>query len=1215
MKKSFWLALFLIVAIVGQSVGGFALSGDPVYVTGIDADTIDSMAIDPQEWVLQRDMGWKDFEPNPVVDWMDEHNPAGMFNPTGASFGEQEKIIGGLVLVDYLDRPFISGQPRGTDVLGYLMFDEETGDYDMDQGVVKNPVVSVLDFPEKYTQGYQDLPKFWSDYLNDPDFKVTNHGSTIDGYYRESTYGKWAVDIQAYGVYTLPFFEFELMGTYLGEGNFNSFRDIPPSFRYGNPTQASVSSSGTGNGRASGLDGHSREVSKQGRADYPGNLYNLPEGIRGLNRSEPTKYSNFDFFFNLHAGYCTSGSWQPFGVMQFATRQDVTTHLTPGYQEGLVDDLGPMGRLKKVEAFFNTYPEWVPVYAERYVSGWANNTGVWNAARYNANDPDAVARIAEYRETRFWIEILAEYNRCVSEDKLNEFVFKLPKEDYDWADYYHKTTDYVGNAHAKNTRYVSFTSWEGSVGEWSHAQLPPGTSGGNSWGQTGAGKSLPYSTQGENSGVGTFAHEFGHVAGWPDNYGSPWADSRSAGTENWDIMSRGSFGGPYGDLARWAVPGVEGGTVPMVPTFGLKSRGAGPDSSRLNSFYDSGDVKIVSNQALASGTPVVAEIVSSVIPLNTQYNDFGVPRFDPETGKGFYKALRVDFGTGDWADKATLVSNATSNGTAGGGLAAYRTRALQTAVEVVDRAGFTSYAHDSGVLISRVSNLSNGAREVVDSHLYDIDMVDYFSNVKNPHVREGDWTRYVVAHATQQADVLFKAGKSYTDTGYYGSVRDVEPGNNRRSFPTTYTPGFQDGLGGNGKVVYPGSVKKGESQDGRPIVSGDTVNEWRDEPNKLHYYILSNNMNTVLPHGEPDHYDHGQFLSYSVAVRHDNGLPVGGNLVLEETGTFVPAIVGNYAKQTYTLTNTGDATDIVRISLEGTAADGRFQTIQVPGNGGLPSSVNEAGSNYTYNPNNRDIYIDREVPTFYSEQNAVLLNDLYAVGAGETITVDVYVRTVTGDKEDYDLKIIASSETNPDKADTITIMGELQLNTDAHLVKKGEYFNLYPTFDKQINSNTAVLNFTFNKNLFDYRGFFPADGVTVLDSKATDSGYSFTVMVDDYETVDYGRVLFSAKEDADLQNEDHEILLTVQYVVKQNNGDKEIWTATASTTFVSTNGKDPFPPPGGEFTLITLSNIIDHFGATPSHALWQEIIRFFDYNNNKVIDISDIVTVAQKIVL
>ena len=264
MKKSFWIALFLVFAMLAQPFGAFAISDEPPVVTGIDPETIDTMAIDPQNWVLQRDMNWEEFKPNPVIDWMNELNPAGMFNPTGASFGEQEKIIGGLVLVDYLDRPFISGQPRGTDVLGYLMFDEETGDYDLDKGVVKNPVVSVLDFPEKYPNGYGDLTKFWTDYLNDPTFTVTNHGSTIDGYYREATYGKWAVDMEAYGVYTLPFFEFELMGTYLGEGNFNSYRDIPPSFRHGNPTQSSVSkdATGGGSGRTTNLDPHIREISK-----------------------------------------------------------------------------------------------------------------------------------------------------------------------------------------------------------------------------------------------------------------------------------------------------------------------------------------------------------------------------------------------------------------------------------------------------------------------------------------------------------------------------------------------------------------------------------------------------------------------------------------------------------------------------------------------------------------------------------------------------------------------------------------------------------------------------------------------------------------------------------------------------------------------------------------------------------------------------------------
>jgi hypothetical protein len=969
---------------------------------GITPAELDSMAVDPQSWVVQRDKTWKDKTLNPVVDWMAELNPAGLFNPTGASFGQPKPIVGGLVLVDYLDKPFISGQPRGTDVLGYLMYDEETGDYDMERGVVRNPVISILDFPDRYPNGYADLPKFWADVLNDPTFSVVNHGVTVDGFWREATYGKWSVDVYAYGVYTLPFFEFELMGTYMG--SFNTYNDVPPSFRYGNPTQASPSTSGSGNGRGAGLDVHIREISKQGRADNPGNVYGLPVGIRGLQRSQPTPYADFDFFFNLHSGYNTSGSWQPFGVLQFPTRQDVTTHLTPGYAEGLCADLGPMGRLMIVEEFFNTYPEWIPIYANRYAGGWADSTAAWNTNQYNANDPVAVARIAEYRNTRFWIETLAAYDAAVAAGTLDQFVFKLPKEDYDWADAYHAARDYVGRAHAKNTRYVSFTSWEGSVGEWAHAQLPPGTSGGTAWGQTGAGKSLPYSTQGENSSVGSYAHEFGHVSGWGDNYGSPWADSRSAGTEDWCIMSRGNFAGPYGDLARWSVPGVEGGTMPMPPQFGLKLRGAGPDTSRLNSFYDDGDVLVVSKQGLAGSTPVVAEIITSNVPMNTQYNDFGIPR-----GK-FYKALQLNFGTGAWADAATLVNNATSNGAVGGGLAEFRTRAVAMGVEVIGRVGHTSFAHDSGVLFTRVSSLSTGARDIIDSHLYDIDMVDFFENDINPNVRVGNWTRYVVAHASQQADILFKAGKSYTDTGYYGSIRDVAPGNNIRSFPTAFTAGFQDGLGGNGRVIVPGSVKKNEPRLNRPIVSGDTVNEWRDEANKLHFYILQKNVN-------PGKY--GNFLSYVVGVRHDDGEKVGGALELEAKGSPSFASQGNYAKQTYMLTNTGVATDIVRITLDGALGEGRFQTIQVPWNGGLPSSVNEAGAAYTFNPNNREIFIDRVVPTFFSEQNAVVLNDLYAVGPGQTIEFDVFIKNAQANSAGFDtsqlLTVVASSETNDAK--------------------------------------------------------------------------------------------------------------------------------------------------------------------------------------------------------
>lgn len=188
----------------------------------------------------------------------------------------------------------------------------------------------------------------------------------------------------------------------------------------------------------------------------------------------------------------------------------------------------------------------------------------------------------------------------------------------------------------------------------------------------------------------------------------------------------------------------------------------------------------------------------------------------------------------------------------------------------------------------------------------------------------------------------------------------------------------------------------------------------------------------------------------------------------------------------------------------------------------------------------------------------------------------------------------------------------LQLTTNAHLIEDGDAFKVYAGFNKPVVSNTATLEIVFDSALFNLDEFVPANGVTVLDSDDTADGKIFTLMIRGYDTLQYGEFHFSAKDDADLQNDDHEINLRLSYAVRLEDGTKELWTATASTIFTSTHGKDPFEPQPGEITLITLSDVIDKFGLNRYHPDW-DTFRFFDKNNNGVIDIADITWVASRI--
>ena len=109
------------------------------------------------------------------------------------------------------------------------------------------------------------------------------------------------------------------------------------------------------------------------------------------------------------------------------------------------------------------------------------------------------------------------------------------------------------------TRYVPWTSWYAAKGIWSSA---------------GGGTSI----QGENDGMGTFAHEFGHIQRLGDNYNNPYGNPVSRSYSGpWELMSRGSFNGPGGPHTRWMIMPTLGGSAPSHPCCGTRlSKGSSP---------------------------------------------------------------------------------------------------------------------------------------------------------------------------------------------------------------------------------------------------------------------------------------------------------------------------------------------------------------------------------------------------------------------------------------------------------------------------------------------------------------------------------------------------------------------------------------------------------------------------------------------------------------
>jgi M6 family metalloprotease-like protein len=1045
-NKKYFVRYFMTTAVSVLLAAALCIPALAGVVGGITPAELDGMAVDPQSWSLHRDMTWDDYKPNPVIDWANELNPASLYNKFAGvqDPNPNRPIEGGLLLFQYLDRKFISSKPVGSDPMAYTIMNEKYG-----SNLVNNPVIDVYnaladeegmsraDFVDKYTKGEyaadadgltgldKKFAQWWADYLNKP--SESNNHVGISEFWRENSYGKWDVKLTPYGPYTIPYFEFETMGYDMGS-SFQTYRDVPPSFRRG-----------TGSGQYFRFDTISQGIAR----------------TKGI-------FDNLDFFFLFHAGYDESGVWQEFGQARYANRQDVP------------DELGPGPIMEQVEEFFTdpaNAAEYLPIYIDRY-RVYDNSTFRTNYAAFTAADSEKIAEVddaaaamdaatgplfdlimalnalktagddtaaadallatgntarnaAKALFTAAQVDIAAgKFDDASTEitdaavevanaqtaldaisteleaysnptgnaeaavsaakaalgkvapadfaivtaglDQLDkdggEYKFHLSQADWDWVDDYKNQTQ-------KNTRYVSFTSWQAAIGEWSHMSTMAHNYVDPADGQTKS-RSIRYSTQGENDGMAVFAHEFGHIGGLPDNYGNPWTNANSPWTEPWELMSRGSFAGPYGDHARWTVPGVEAGSVPVHFMQHFKNG--------VMEFNDADDVLTLTVEELAGRTPVVTNIVPRNIPLANSFYG-GLAGYGLNKGD-YYKGLKLDFGTGAWQDQNPVNVNTGFTNTT-------TKRATGVYVEVSGQNGYDSFAHDHGVLLSRSYTGSNPTHQLVDSHLYDIAMLDYtLGGVPAP---------YPLGHATQQADAAFKAGVSYTDTGYYATKYDRDGSG---SLKIKTRPSNADLSATNWplspvawEIAKTGSEARGELRDGRDIVAGDTVNEWYDAANKLRFYILRKD----LTDGRQIAGETQKLLSYQVGALHENGKGVKGLLTLKPT-TFTPAAAGSYATQTFEMTNTGATeTDIVRVTLDGPLAADRTQEITVV--------------------TGRTESVTRTVPKPFSEQNAVILNNLYAIEPGETVTFDVYVKAASGDLTAFpysDLTVSVASESS-----------------------------------------------------------------------------------------------------------------------------------------------------------------------------------------------------------
>ncbi|MGN1401036.1 MAG: M6 family metalloprotease domain-containing protein [Bacillus sp. (in: firmicutes)] len=399
------------------------------------------------------------------------------------------------------------------------------------------------------------------------------------------------------------------------------------------------------------------------------------------------------------------------------------------------------------------------------------------------------------------------------------------------------------------TRYVPWTSWYAASSIWSSA------SGG-------------VSIQGENDGMGTFAHEFGHIMRLADNYNNPYANPVSRSYSGpWELMSRGSFNGPGGPHTRWMVPSTLGASAPSHHMLRNKIK---------QGFLSEDNYLQLNRDELAETGPVFADVLAREIPVGEEFGREGlqginISMVDMTPRNSLADDWRADMQRGEkWYDNYTL--------------------------EVVDRVGYDSFLPDAGVLLAKTKNAESAPNIwVIDSHEEDIELVDF----TRP---DGAAAKLSKGDFQQLADSLFKAGT------------------------------------------------------GEGVVS-----EYRDEHNRLHFYVLGKQ------------YDQQKALAYRVAVRHMDGPGPHKRGVSISGGKVSPAEKGRVAVYSHKVKNTGKATDLIRLN----------------------ASTND-------------------------DWETKVQHEVIEVKAGQTVAVPVYVKipeAKKGKKASTRLTVTTVSETDPQKRD------------------------------------------------------------------------------------------------------------------------------------------------------------------------------------------------------
>src|SRR3954447_15297260 len=211
--------------------------------------------VDPQNWSFQDNLTWNDYKPLPGTDYS---------NPDIQPSVKKWKVA--LVLTDFDDKPYYVTQPAGSTIYG-------------------TPTLEAHDIPR------DQVASWYRDFLNKP--QALNHFQTMNRYWMEDSFGKYGVQLDAFGPYRLPRHSYQYFMTEFG-GNAN-LAHCP------NLTPAAPCN---GNFRN---DARAAWLADVGSAVIAG----------------------YDNIFYVSPGEDESSTWQEFGEMKFKTQDDVTDDFGP----------------------------------------------------------------------------------------------------------------------------------------------------------------------------------------------------------------------------------------------------------------------------------------------------------------------------------------------------------------------------------------------------------------------------------------------------------------------------------------------------------------------------------------------------------------------------------------------------------------------------------------------------------------------------------------------------------------------------------------------------------------------------------------------------------------------------------------------------------------------------------------------------------------------